>query len=541
MQRGFRISCTLLVLGAVSTACRNQTSLVHGEPPWNPGVVPVPDVSATPMPPLAPTLVARGGIESLDLDWTGADPVPEAYEIRSASTPWATWSPALPDAQVVSSLPCCSSSLAGIPYGTSMWASVEGVSAGGVHGPPSSIQHAHPRGWARMLGTPANEVAESLAVAGTNLLYVSGYTSGALGGSNAGFEDAFLARYDQKGNRLWLSQWGTTGHDWAVGVVVATDGTVVVTGATSGDLAGSHGGFDAFLTRIDATGAPLWTRQFGSNGAEDGYGLALSPDGSIYVCGPTSGSFAAPNAGDYDAFLAKFDPSGNAIWTKQFGTAQYDNAFRLAVDASTGDILVGGETRGSLGAANAGDLDPFIARFDADGNQLWVRQFGSSGADRLGNLTLDPAGNAVAIGTAAGGFDGHPSHGGLDAWIVRLDGAGTEILSAQVGGAGDESGQSIRPEPSGLMHIAGRIREPGMIESDVWRATLATSGALDLSAALPAPSTDEVTWAAAESSDGDLFLVGTSAAVAPGAGLWGHPIAGGNDGFVLRFDAPGTD
>jgi len=52
--------------------------------------------------------------------------------------------------------------------------------------------------WTRQFGTPANEVADSIAVDGQGNAWVAGYTTGALPGqSGAGGLDAFVLKYSR--------------------------------------------------------------------------------------------------------------------------------------------------------------------------------------------------------------------------------------------------------------------------------------------------------------------------------------------------------
>jgi hypothetical protein len=47
-------------------------------------------------------------------------------------------------------------------------------------------------------------------------------------------------------------------------------------------------------------------------------------DGNIYVCGNTTGSIKGQNNnGGTNYFLAKYDPNGNLIWIEQFHTQSF--------------------------------------------------------------------------------------------------------------------------------------------------------------------------------------------------------------------------
>jgi hypothetical protein len=78
-----------------------------------------------------------------------------------------------------------------------------------------------------------------------------------------------------------------------------------------------------------------------------------------------------PLFGGVDFFLAKFDPSGNLLFTRQLGTVPTDSAFGVAASrlAVGGNVFVTGETLGGLdGNISADNFDLFLAKFDPFGN-----------------------------------------------------------------------------------------------------------------------------------------------------------------------------
>ena len=64
--------------------------------------------------------------------------------------------------------------------------------------------------WIQQFGTTRSDSAHSVAADGLGNVYVSGQTSGNLGGDNAGSSDAFLSKFDSSGGLLWSQQLGTT-------------------------------------------------------------------------------------------------------------------------------------------------------------------------------------------------------------------------------------------------------------------------------------------------------------------------------------------
>nr|WP_253881562.1 SBBP repeat-containing protein [Microcystis aeruginosa] len=134
--------------------------------------------------------------------------------------------------------------------------------------------------------------------------------------------------------------------------------------------------------------------QFGTSGYDSATGVSSDGSGNVYVSGYTDGSFPSyTNLGSYDAFVAKYDTSGNPVWVKQFSTSSHDYAEGISSD-SNGNVYVSGKTFGSfLGYTNLGLYDAFVAKYDGNGNQLWLRQFGTSGDDEITGISSDSSDN----------------------------------------------------------------------------------------------------------------------------------------------------
>ena len=89
-----------------------------------------------------------------------------------------------------------------------------------------------------------------------------------------------------------------------------SNGELYAVGGTSGAFGDqvSAGHDDAFVQSIDAaTGAKLWTHQFGTSGADIGYADWVD-GGAVYVVGITDGAFAgSTNLGSGDGFVTRID------------------------------------------------------------------------------------------------------------------------------------------------------------------------------------------------------------------------------------------
>src|SRR5262245_38135633 len=109
----------------------------------------------------------------------------------------------------------------------------------------------------------------------------------------------------------------------------------------------------------------LWTHQFTSTVAIGAYGGAADGSGT-YAAGLYFGTLAGtPAIGGYDAFVRKIDQSGEEMWTRQIGTASFDNASGVAADAD--GAYTAGITCGALpGFVRLGGCDAWAAKFNPD-------------------------------------------------------------------------------------------------------------------------------------------------------------------------------
>ena len=334
--------------------------------------------------------------------------------------------------------------------------SLEATNAGGED---AFVKKYDPDGsvvWARQFGTSGDDVAWDVAVDGSGNVLVAGWTYGSLEGASAGGSDAFVRKYDADGSVVWTRQFGTSDDDFARGVAVDASGNVLVSGNTRGSLEGANAGnLDAFVRKYDADGSVVWTRQFGTSGLDGANGVAVDTSGNVLVAGWTRGSLEGVNAGGADAFVRKYDPDGTVVWTRQFGTSDDDFARGVAVDES-GNVLVSGDTRGSLEGESAGGADAYVRKYDPDGSVVWTRQFGTSSDDTAGAVAVDGSGNVLVSGDTQGSLEG--ANAGLtDAFVRKYDADGIVVWTRQVGENSNDVGPGVAADAAGNVLAVGAI------------------------------------------------------------------------------------
>lgn len=278
-------------------------------------------------------------------------------------------------------------------------------------------------------------------------------------------DDAFVIKFDTNGNQQWLTKTGTSGFinfDETYGLTVANDGSVYATGWTVGDLGGPNQGvYDNWIAKYDnATGEQQWAVQYGTSDYEWSWDVRTDSQGNVYTAGWTLGSLGGPNEGSYDAYLTKYDNQGNQLWVKQFGTAGDDEAYSLFIDGSD-NIFVAGYTDGNLGGANAGSFDAWVSKFNTDGDQIWTNQFGTSDRDELYGITADNAGNLYATGITQGSLGG-TNAGSFDGWTAKLDAESGSILDF----TGQDSAETLAAEPDTVTTAANTPVQINVLSND---------------------------------------------------------------------------
>ncbi|MBJ6761954.1 SBBP repeat-containing protein [Myxococcaceae bacterium JPH2] len=293
--------------------------------------------------------------------------------------------------------------------------------------------------------------------------YVTGMTNVGLEGSAAvGPMDAFLNAYNSSGNKIFNVQIGVP-NGATVGYGIARNSTyeeIYVTGLTDGSVDGApnSGGRDFFLTKYRYTGVRQWTRQLGVAGAQtEGYGVAVDGSNNSFVVGSVNaGLDGNVRTGRYDAFVTKYDTSGNKQWTRQVGATSQDTIGRRAAADASGNVYVSGWTTGGLdGNTRIGGQDFFVVKYNAAGVKQWTRQNSAPGGSAsLYGSAVDAAGDVYLTGYVNGPIDGNPTGNRVTTFLAKYNAAGVKQWTRQFGSASGTYGNALFIDDSGV-YVSG--------------------------------------------------------------------------------------
>jgi uncharacterized protein YjdB len=233
------------------------------------------------------------------------------------------------------------------------------------------------------------------------------------------FFHASQRAFAQTLNALWANAAGGRSSDQGRAIATDKSGNCVVAGSFQGaaffgnDTLNNIGSDDIFIAKFDAAGKLVWVKQAGGEDFDRGLAVAIDGAGNIVVTGFFEG-FAIFDDGvslssegsSSDVFVAKYDATGRLLWVKQAGESGNDAGNAVAVD-ETNNIIIVGSFEGTITFGNTtfesnGDFDIFVAKYDAQGNVLWAKQAGGSNFDEGLGVVIDAANNIAVTGYFAG-------------------------------------------------------------------------------------------------------------------------------------------
>jgi uncharacterized protein (TIGR02145 family) len=330
----------------------------------------------------------------------------------------------------------------------------------------------------------------------TNAIATPGTFHPSFGG---GTGDAFIEKFTTDGIRIWGTYYGGSLFDDGSECAVSFN-SIYITGRTkSSDVIASSGCFqpayggnqDAFLARFDTSGNRVWGTYYGGSFYEESGCVGTLNDTIIFLTGltcslnniSTPGCFQPVKNDTCDAFIARFDKNGQRIWGTYYGgtssgTGNEDGIYHCVLKSPDMIYFTGVtssenniSTPGTFQPDYGGNKDGFVTRFDITGNRIWGTYSGGSGLDNILNLSIDDSNYLVVCGwtssmnniSTPNGWQ--PSHGGgmWDGYLTRIDSNGNRIWGTYFGGSSYDAALGVVCAGGGIIYLSGGSSSPDNI------------------------------------------------------------------------------
>ncbi|HYV90156.1 MAG TPA: SBBP repeat-containing protein [Chitinophagales bacterium] len=237
--------------------------------------------------------------------------------------------------------------------------------------------------WAKQLGGTGEDKGYSIAVDESGNVYSTGYFKDTAdfdpgtgiynliaGGLAIIYSDIYISKLDASGNFVWAKQMGGTNNDRGNCITLDALGNIYLTGTFSDTCDFDPGpsiynlisaGFlDVFISKLDTAGNFLWAKQTGSTSSDEGYSVAVTPNGNVYTTGgffgtadfdPGVGIYNLTSSGSSDMFVSILNGSGDFLSAFHIGGIASDYGFSMVAD-ETGSIYITGQFQ------DVADFDP---------------------------------------------------------------------------------------------------------------------------------------------------------------------------------------
>lgn len=248
--------------------------------------------------------------------------------------------------------------------------------------------------WQNSFGFSGSDFGISLMATKDNGLLLSGVldvtASGGQGNSrpvakHAG-GDFWIIKLAQNGTKEWTRYFGGSFTDTAFGVAETDTNDYIIVGSSDSndvDITSNRGTYDFWVIRIDAGGSLVWEKSFGGSEIDEARGITTTLDGNFLIVGDTRSSDVdvSENNGVADLWLVKIDGSGNLLWEKSIGGANFDSARSIAPSLQNGYLISGSSRSSTSDFNNQGQNDAWILEVDESGNVRWQKSVGGSEID----------------------------------------------------------------------------------------------------------------------------------------------------------------
>lgn len=394
----------------------------------------------------------------------------------------------------------------------------------------------------------------------------------------AGCNDVIVACFDTLGTRLWATYYGGTNCENPY-VITATPnaGFVVVgqTGSASGIVTSGafqptlSGNPNGFIAKFSAGGILSWGTYCSGNSTGVLYNVCTDNANNIYVAGYTGSTTGIATPGAYettitagvDAFLMKFNSSGQRIWGTYIGGNDSDYGYAIAFNPNNNTVAIGGSTMStnSLSTANAyqtthngGIYDAWMATFDTSGVNYYVTYYGGNGSENFKHI-CPVANEFYAMGNTA--TSGLPASNGIqttygggveDGLITTFNSSGSLTWMTYYGGNGSDVFTYAVSLNNSVMYAAGyTLSTNSTAIATAGAHQTSTGGATDgflLKMLLPAPFTSSLSAGTIPCNGGTAqVVISASGGTAPYTGTGSFNLAAGTYTFYVSDAAAAVD
>lgn len=309
---------------------------------------------------------------------------------------------------------------------------------------------------------PTNQVL-SLVVDNDNNLYAGGFVGANEVGSISNQGYLWITKFDSSGNIIWQDK--ESGLGKVKGLAVDTENNLYATGQAFFSQTAN----DIWIRKYNSSGQEVWTKTFTTDvissvanrvlpGDDEGFAIAVSTDGNIYVTGYIDAFASQPTRWE-DIRTTKLDSSGNVLWTKIFDSPDndHDHGYGIATDTEGNAIVVGRSVR--RGSDNDIYGKAIILKYSPSGELLITKFYDltNNQNQEYQSIQTDGNNNIYIIGSK------YQEGKNVDGWIQKYNPNLNLIWEDTFNGTtnGTDFGEDLAINSSGDIFAIGSVANTG--------------------------------------------------------------------------------
>ncbi len=260
----------------------------------------------------------------------------------------------------------------------------------------------------------------------------------------------------------WQKTYGGSESDTGNTILQTDDGGYIVSGMTysiNGQVTQPLGQNDIWVIKMDAAGLIEWQKNYGGSGADARGQIIKTSDGGYFLLGQTNSTnlHASGNHGGWDFLAIKISSDGSVLWNKTFGSSANDAVGDVKQTADGGFLLTGlvAAANGNVSATHGGN-DAWVVKLSPSGMIEWEKTYGGTSTESFTSVELTADGGYLFGGvTSSNNGDVSGNHGSSDLWVVKTDASGVVLWQRCYGGSAVEGYSSLKSSTDGGYLLAG--------------------------------------------------------------------------------------
>ncbi len=235
--------------------------------------------------------------------------------------------------------------------------------------------------------------------------------------------------YGNTPDPVHLMVFGGSRVDGVTDMITTRDGGFLVTGYSSssdGDFEGlNKGGFDAFVMKFNRSGQMEWNRTFGGSRGDYALSIIEVSEGGYALTGYTNsfnGDFSRERSGQFDVFAIRLTEAGFVLWSEAYYSDALDYSSSI-IETGDGGFAITGGTNSTDGIFEGFSGSPvgFLLKIDRNGQKEWIQKIGGTGGYDTGSALSKVSRGYLLTGSTQSFNSANPHMNKFGVFVSKYD------------------------------------------------------------------------------------------------------------------------